>query len=125
MKSGHLIIISKLLLALLLASAGAMKLMGIEEVHLSFQALGLPYWFGYFIGLAELAIAIGLFSRPNLIRLAAAGSIAILLGASYYHIMFTPLIEAMTAAIELALSLFIFFRVKNQPIDKAKDNEQY
>lgn len=89
------------LLALAFAAAGTGKLMGVEMLHLSFANLGLPSWFGYFIGACEIAGAIALFIRP-LSGLAAAGLSAIMLGAIYYHLAFDP-ISAAVPAIVLAL----------------------
>ena len=89
------------LLALAFAAAGTGKLMGVEMLHLSFANLGLPSWFGYFIGACEIAGAIALFIRP-LSGLAAAGLSAIMLGAIYYHLAFDP-ISAAVPAIALAL----------------------
>lgn len=89
------------LLALAFAAAGTGKLMGVEMLHLSFANLGLPSWFGYFIGACEIAGAIALFIRP-LSGLAAAGLSAIMLGAIYYHLAFDP-ISAAIPAIVLAL----------------------
>ncbi len=89
------------LLALAFTAAGTGKLMGVEMLHLSFANLGLPSWFGYFIGACEIAGAIALFIRP-LSGLAAAGLSAIMLGAIYYHMAFDP-ISAAVPAIVLAL----------------------
>ena len=57
--------------ALAFAAAGVAKLMGVPMVHASFANMGLPSWFGYFIGICELAGAIGLLIR-RLSGLAAA-----------------------------------------------------
>ena len=40
--------------ALILLAGGGAKLAGVPEVHMSFGILGLPSWFGYFIGVCEL-----------------------------------------------------------------------
>jgi len=112
------------LLAFSFAAAGTGKLMGVEMLHLSFANLGLPSWFGYFIGACEIAGAIALFIRP-LSGLAAAGLAAIMLGAIYYHVNFDP-ISAAVPAIVLALlatlvsvirktdTLALFERLKGQ-----------
>lgn len=75
--------------ALVFLSGGIGKLMGIEMMHKSFATLGLPVWFGYFIGACEVLGAIGLFIR-SLSSLAAIGLSIIAAGASYYHIMYDP-----------------------------------
>ena len=68
-------------------AAGVMKLMGTPELHQSFAMMGLPEWFGYFIGAAEAAGSIALFI-PRLRKLAAAGLAIIMVGAAYFHIAY-------------------------------------
>ena len=75
------------LVALPMIAGGASKLAGIPETHESFAMMGLPAWFGYFIGAAELAGGIGVLI-PRLAALAAAGIIPIMIGAVYFHIAF-------------------------------------
>ena len=93
-------------LALIVGAAGIAKLMGVPMVHQSFAILGLPSWFGYFIGAAEVAGAVGLFIRP-LAALAAVGLAIIGAGAVYFHVFHTPLSQGMPAIIVLLLALFI------------------
>lgn len=73
------------MLALPTGAAGAAKLIGSPELHKSFAAMDLPMWFGYFIGAAELAGAIGLLFPP-LAVLAATYLLPIMVGATYYHL---------------------------------------
>lgn len=75
-------------------------------MHASFGTLGLPPWFGYFIGACEVAGAVGLFIR-RLSMLAAAGISIIMIGALYFHIMHTPLSQGIPALAILLLSAFI------------------
>lgn len=93
-----------LLLALPLLAAGAAKLAGVPQLHVSFALMGLPAWFGYFIGAAEVAGAIGLFFRP-LRAWAASGIAVVMLGALGFHALYTPLSQGIPALILLALSL--------------------
>ena len=95
------------LASLVLLAAGGAKLAGVPEVHKSFAILGLPSWFGYFIGVCEVAGAIGLFIRP-FSALAAIGISIIMLGALYFHIFYTPLAQGIPALIVLALCAYIF-----------------
>ena len=76
-----------ILFAIAFMGAGVAKLMGVPVVHQSFALMGLPQWFGYFIGLCEAAGAIGLFI-PKLRKLAAAGLAIIMVGAAYFHIAY-------------------------------------
>jgi putative oxidoreductase len=63
--------ITAALVALYVSAAGVAKLLGVPYVHSSFPKLGLPVWFGYFIGLCEVLGSIGLL-MPPLSALAAA-----------------------------------------------------
>lgn len=92
-------------------AAGSAKLAGVPEVLESFSILGLPSWFGYFIGACEVAGAIGLFINP-LSALAASGLAMIMIGAISFHIMHTPLAEGIPALI--AFSLVIFIAIKQR-----------
>lgn len=97
------------LVALMLLGAGGAKLAGVPMVHQSFALLGLPVWFGYFIGACEVAGAIGLFIRP-LSALAAAGISIIMLGALYFHATNPPLAAGIPALLILLLSVYVFTR---------------
>ncbi|MEJ6000812.1 DoxX family protein [Paucibacter soli] len=98
--------LSLVLLALPLLAAGSAKLAGVPQLHASFALLGLPVWFGYFIGAAEVAGAIGLFIRP-LRAWAAAGLAVIMAGAIYFHVLHTPLAQGLPALVLLLLSLLV------------------
>lgn len=100
------VLIASAVLALIVGAAGIAKLMGVPMVHQSFGILGLPSWFGYFIGAAEVAGAVGLFI-PQLSRLAAIGLAIIGAGAVYFHVMYTPISAGVPAIIVLALALFV------------------
>ena len=85
--------------AAIFALAGGAKVMGVPDVMKSFADMGLPAWFGTFIGVAEIAGAIGLF-LPRLREYAAGGLSIIMFGAIFYHVMYggSPV---------LAIALFI------------------
>ena len=101
------------LVALYVGAGGAAKLAGVPYVHSSFPKLGLPEWFGYFIGLCEVSGSFALFIRP-LRALAAAGIGAIMVGATYYHAVYTPIIQAAPAFILTVLSVFILFKERSE-----------
>lgn len=100
------VLAASVVLALIVGAAGIAKLMGVPMVHQSFGILGLPSWFGYFIGAAEVAGAVGLFI-PQLSRLAALGLAIIGAGAVYFHIMHTPISAGVPAILVLVLAVFI------------------
>lgn len=83
-------------------AAGAGKLAGVEELHKSFSLMGLPVWFGYFIGVSEVAGAVGLWLR-KLSVYAASGLMVIMLGAAYFHIAYEGFPQSIPAIVLLAL----------------------
>lgn len=86
--------------------AGTAKLMGVEMVHMSFANMGLPVWFGYFIGAAELIGGLALL-YPRLSSPAATGLFIIGLGAIGYHIAFPPVSAGIAAFVLTLLVLWI------------------
>ena len=98
---------------LVMAMGGIGKLSGSEMMHASFATLGLPGWFGYFIGVCEVAGAIGIWI-PRLSALAALGISIIMLGAIYFHIAHTPIAQAIPALVVLICCGYIFTQRKAQ-----------
>jgi putative oxidoreductase len=96
------------LVVLYVGAAGVAKLAGVPYVHSSFPKLGLPSWFGYFIGVCEVLGPIALFIRP-LRALAALGIGIIMIGATYYHSVYTPVWQAVPAFVLLILCGYIFW----------------
>ena len=103
--------VATILAALAFMAAGSAKLMGVEAMHQSFALMGLPSWFGYFIGAAELAGGIALFIRP-LAALASLGLAIIMVGAAYFHVSYS-VPSPVPSLILLALVLFIFFKKRS------------
>jgi uncharacterized membrane protein len=99
------------LVVLYVGAGGLAKLAGIPYVHSSFPKMGLPAWFGYFIGVCEVLGSIGLLIRP-LRALAAVGIGVIMVGATYYHAVYTPVVQAAPAAVLTALCVYIFFKAR-------------
>jgi len=98
------------LTAVAFLGGGIGKLMGVEMMHQSFATLGLPVFFGYFIGICEVAGAIGIFIR-RLSSLAALGLAVIMIGAMYYHAQYDPQ-GFIAAAVLFVFSIVIFFKRK-------------
>ena len=99
--------------ALYIGGGGAAKLAGIPYFHSSFPKLGLPSWFGYLIGTCEVLGSIALFIRP-LSALAALGLLVIMIGATYYHATYTPIVQAAPALVLALLCVYIFFERRGQ-----------
>lgn len=88
-------------------AAGGMKLSGAEEMHASFAMMGLPVWFGYLIGAAEVAGGIGIWVK-KVNWLAAAGLVIIMLGAVYFHVTYTPIAAGIPALVLGVFAAVIF-----------------
>tara|TARA_B100001057_G_scaffold72643_1_gene66902 strand:- start:6795 stop:7142 length:348 start_codon:yes stop_codon:yes gene_type:complete len=102
-----------IVVSLIFALAGLSKIFGIEMMHDSFITLGLPIWFGYFIGFCEFFGSIGLQIKK--LRLyACLGLTIIMLGAINYHLKYEN--DGLVASIVItALCLLIL-------ISKEKEN---
>ena len=98
-------------IAFLLAGGG--KLSGNEGMHASFATMGLPWWFGYFIGAAEIAGAIGLCITA-LRKPAAAGLAIIMVGAIYFHIAYAvpSFVPALILLVLLIATMAINWRAR-------------
>jgi uncharacterized membrane protein YphA (DoxX/SURF4 family) len=105
----HVLMLAIALVVLYVGAGGIAKLLGVPYVHSSFPKLGLPDWFGYFIGVCEVLGCIALLIRP-LSAIASAGLGIIMVGATYYHAAFTPLIQAAPAFILTICCIYIFIK---------------
>ena len=103
-----------ILLSLSMIAAGVGKLAGITELHVSFQTMQLPAWFGYFIGFVEVAAGIALM-LTKLRALAALSLLPIMIGAAYYHIAYN--VPSAVPAILFAILASYYF-IKTNVSDK-------
>lgn len=94
------------LTSLAFVAAGTAKLMGVEQLHMSFGIMGLPVWFGYFIGGCELLGGLALWLR-KLSFYAATGLLGIMVGAIYFHLRFDAVANAIPAIILSGLLISI------------------
>ena len=83
----------------------------------------LPRWFWVFLGVAELAAAVGLtlpgvtHIMPWLVSWAAAGVMIVMISATMYHIARGEFSSAAVTLVLLALSTFVaYMRSKVRPI---------
>lgn len=91
------------LMTLAFLGSGIMKLTGGEMVKATFEGWGYPILFAYFIGLCEVAGAIGLWLR----RFSYAAKICFIIlmaGAVLTHLVFDGVGEAMTPIILIVLT---------------------
>jgi putative oxidoreductase len=97
------------IVSLIMVVGGAAKLTGQPMATESFVTLGLPAVFGTFIGVCEVAGGIGIWFRKTS-KLAAIGVALIMLGAIYYHVAHTPLVEGVAALVVLICCGWIISR---------------
>ena len=101
------------LLAFAFAGSGIMKLTGAEELVGNFERWGYSSGMMYFIGVAEVAGAVGLLLK-RLRVLASAGLIVIMAGAVYTHISVgEPFIAPLILAV-LCLAVIVLRRTDFQ-----------
>ncbi len=105
----YVIWVAMAIVTLVMLMGGIMKLTGNPMATTSFSVLGLPAIFGTFIGVCEVAGAIGIWLRKTSM-LAASGIAIIMLGAIYYHVMHTPLAEGIPAFVVLLCCALIISR---------------
>ena len=101
-KNKSLLVISGLL-AIAFLAAGLVKLSGAEMMAANFERFGYPVWFMYFVGIAEVAAAIGLFVQRTAFYSAVCLGI-LMIGAAATHLMNDPPQQAIPALVLLALS---------------------
>lgn len=91
------------LLTLAFLGAGIMKLIGAEDAKQSFEGFGYPIPFMYFVGLCEVAGAIGLWLR----RFSYAAKVCFILlmaGAVLTHLLFDTIQEAVPPLVLIILT---------------------
>ncbi len=101
MKNKALLVIS-ILLGLAFLGAGSVKLAGAEQMQEGFIRYGYGIAFMYFIGLCEVAGAIGLFIEKTA-KYAALGLAIIMLGAVGSHLLNDPPQRAVPAFVLILL----------------------
>ena len=101
------------LLAVAFLIAGIPKLVGGEEMAENFEHFGLSVSFMRFIGVSEVAGAVGLF-LPRLAPLAAGGLAVIVAGATVLHFMHDPAPQAIPAGVLAVLCVFLAYRRRGE-----------
>jgi putative oxidoreductase len=86
--------------------AGSAKLLGARMEAQTFMRFGLPLWFMTFIGLCEVAGAIGLLIR-RLATWAALGLMIVMTGAIVSHLRFDSVAAALPAAVLFVLMGYV------------------
>ncbi|GHO59905.1 DoxX family protein [Ktedonobacter robiniae] len=105
----------QVLLALIFLFAGSMKLLMPIEMMTSQMSVPLPGLFIRFIGVAEVAGALGLILplllriKPFLTPLAASGLVIIMIGATAITLMGGDVVSALLPLVVGLLAIFIFY----------------
>lgn len=114
--------IVQLLLALVFAAHGWMMLFPPPEIAVQMDA-NLPRWFSLFIGVAEVAAAIGLILpgltriRPFFVTWAAIGIVIIMVSATGYHAVRAEYGSSVTTFVLLLMAVFLVYgRLHLRPI---------
>ena len=89
-----------MLLALAFLAAAVAKLTGNEMMVANFARFGYPLWFMYFVGVAEIAGAIGLLLKPTAVWAAVCLGV-LMLGAVGTHFINDPPPQAVPAIVLL------------------------
>jgi putative oxidoreductase len=107
------------LLAAMFIFGGAQKIMHLDDTMKMFGGLGLPGWFGGFIGVAELLGGIGLLV-PRTVRPAAMGLLIIMIGAVFMHATKIPggIAKGMPALVAVGL-LAVVLVLRSRPAVRA------
>ena len=112
----------QVLLAVAFAAHGVLFLAPPPELLVEMNKM-LPTWFRLFLGVAEVAAAIGLLLPgmtrilPRLVALAAAGIMIVMIGATIVHTMRAEYSSAVTTAILLVIATFVaYMRWQVKPI---------
>lgn len=112
----------QVLLALAFAAHGWMMLFPPPEIAVQMDA-NLPRWFSLFIGVAEVAAAIGVILpgvtriMPFFVTWAAVGIVVIMVSATAYHAVRGEYGSALTTFVLLLMAAFLVYgRLRLRPI---------
>ncbi len=119
MSTSKATIVTGWVLVVLLAAGFLVASMGKLTGNMAsmFEAWGYPAWFAMFIGIAELAGAIGLLI-PKTARLAILGLTALMIGAAYTHVAAGEGLAVLRPAIFAAL-LWTVWRLRGYSLSNS------
>lgn len=110
------------LLALAFLAHGLMFLFPPADVAVQMDAF-LPRWFQVFLGVAEVAAAVGLTLpawtgiQPQLVPAAAVGIMIVMVGATVLHIVRNEIASSVITAVLLGMATFVVYvRARVLPI---------
>jgi uncharacterized membrane protein YphA (DoxX/SURF4 family) len=104
----------QVLLAVAFLAHGLMMLFPPPEIAVQMNA-SLPRWFSLFIGVAEVAAAVGLTLpgmtriQPRMVAWAAAGLMIVMISATVYHIARNEIGSAATTFVLLLMATYVAY----------------
>ena len=112
----------QVLLAVAFLAHGLLVLMPPPDIAAQ-MLMSLPRWFWVFLGVAEVAAAIGLtlpgLTRvmPSLVTWAAVGIMIVMISATIYHVMRSEISSAVVTFVLLIMATFVaYMRLRVMPI---------
>ncbi|MFA0357606.1 hypothetical protein AB4525_11920 [Vibrio breoganii] len=100
-KEKRLIKVFSIILSLVFAISSIAKFSGVELLHLPFKEMSLSTWYGYFIAVLEMLMAMGILKK-NTASMSAVGMNVIFAGMSFYFYNYqTPLYLIPTGILAL------------------------
>ena len=112
----------QVLLAVVFIAHGLLLLMPPPDIAAQ-MVMSLPRWFWVFLGVAEVAAAIGLtlpgLTRvmPSLVTWAAVGIMIVMISATIYHVMRNEISSAVVTFVLLLMATFVaYMRLRVMPI---------
>ena len=112
----------QVLLAVAFLAHGVLVLMPPPDIAAQ-MLMSLPRWFWVFLGVAEVAAAIGLtlpgLTRvmPSLVTWAAVGIMIVMISATIYHVMRSEISSAVVTFVLLIMATFVaYMRLRVMPI---------
>ena len=112
----------QVLLAVVFIAHGLLLLMPPPDIAAQ-MLMSLPRWFWVFLGVAEVAAAIGLtlpgLTRvmPSLVTWAALGIMIVMISATIYHVMRNEISSAVVTFVLLLMATFVaYVRLRVMPI---------
>jgi len=113
----------QVLLAVVFIAHGLLLLMPPPDIAAQ-MVMSLPRWFWVFLGVAEVAAAIGLtlpgLTRvmPSLVTWAAVGIMIVMISATIYHVMRNEISSAVVTFVLLLMATFVaYVRLRVMPIE--------
>lgn len=112
----------QVLLAVAFLAHGVLVLMPPPDIAAQ-MLMSLPRWFWVFLGVAEVAAAIGLTLpgltgvMPSLVTWAAVGIMIVMISATIYHVMRSEISSAVVTFVLLIMATFVaYMRLRVMPI---------